>query len=37
MMTLSLHESNPGHHLQGAFQQTLDGIPDFRTLMEDRR
>lgn len=36
MMTLTLHESNPGHHLQGAFLQTLPGIAEFRTVMEDR-
>ncbi|XP_059084330.1 uncharacterized protein LOC131881468 isoform X2 [Tigriopus californicus] len=36
MMTLALHESNPGHHLQGSYLLTSDGIPEFRTIMEDR-
>lgn len=37
MMTLALHEGNPGHHLQGSFGIALGNMPTFRQLMEDRR
>jgi len=35
MVSLSLHEANPGHHLQGCYIQQ-DTWPDFRKVMEDR-
>ena len=37
MMTLALHEGNPGHHLQGSFGIAQDDMPVFRQHMEDRR
>jgi uncharacterized protein (DUF885 family) len=37
MMTLALHEANPGHHLQGSFLLCQDDLPEFRKVMEDRR
>ncbi len=37
MMTLSLHEGNPGHHLQASFSISQGNVPTFRTYMEDRR
>lgn len=36
MVSLSLHESNPGHHLQGSYMLEHSGIPMFRKVMEDR-
>ncbi|KAG7165873.1 hypothetical protein Hamer_G026824, partial [Homarus americanus] len=36
MMTLSLHEGNPGHHLQGSHSMESPKIPFFRRVMEDR-
>ncbi len=37
MMTLSLHEGNPGHHLQASFSISNGNVPSFRQVMEDRR
>lgn len=37
MMTLALHEGNPGHHLQGSFAIDMSNVPKFRQMMEDRR
>lgn len=31
---LAFHESTPGHHLQVAFAQTLDHLPDFRRYLD---
>ena len=36
MMTLSLHEGNPGHHLQADFTVGHPDMPMFRQVMEDR-
>ncbi|XP_076033292.1 uncharacterized protein LOC143020657 [Oratosquilla oratoria] len=36
MMTLSLHEGNPGHHLQGSHTLESTTMPFFRSAMEDR-
>jgi len=36
MMSLSLHETNPGHHLQGSFSLEQENWPMFRKVMEDR-
>lgn len=35
MMTLSLHEAEPGHHLQAMYLIEAQGIPRFRQLLED--
>ena len=37
MMTLALHEANPGHHLQAEFVFAQDELPPFRQNMEDRK
>jgi len=36
MLTLSLHEGNPGHHLQGSHAIENPNMPYFRSFMEDR-
>lgn len=36
MMTLSLHEGNPGHHLQGSHSIESLNTPYFRRVNEDR-
>ncbi|XP_042863033.1 uncharacterized protein LOC122247652 [Penaeus japonicus] len=36
IMTLSLHEGNPGHHLQGSHSLESPNMPFFRRVMEDR-
>ncbi|MCL4120289.1 UNVERIFIED_CONTAM: hypothetical protein GTU68_051869 [Idotea baltica] len=36
MLTLSLHEGNPGHHLQGSHSIESEDFPFFRRVMEDR-
>ena len=35
MVSLTLHESNPGHHLQSSYMLEQDW-PLFRKVMEDR-
>ncbi len=36
MVTLSLHELNPGHHLEGSYGLVQADRPSFRRHMEDR-
>ncbi|XP_037803115.1 uncharacterized protein LOC119597599 [Penaeus monodon] len=36
ILTLSLHEGNPGHHLQGSHSLESPSMPFFRRVMEDR-
>merc|ERR1719312_317290 len=36
MVSLSLHETNPGHHLQGSYSLAQEDWPIFRKVMEDR-
>ncbi|RXG56509.1 hypothetical protein Avbf_08583 [Armadillidium vulgare] len=36
MLTLSLHEGDPGHHLQGSHAIESPDYPFFRRVMEDR-
>jgi uncharacterized protein (DUF885 family) len=36
MVSLSLHETNPGHHLQGSYMLEQQDWPLFRKVMEDR-
>ncbi|XP_076321633.1 uncharacterized protein LOC143231037 isoform X2 [Tachypleus tridentatus] len=37
MMSVSLHEGEPGHHLQESFTITQKDIPAFRRFIEDRK
>ena len=37
IMTLSLHEGNPGHHLQGSHSLESETMPFFRSVMDDRK
>lgn len=34
---LSLHEGEPGHHLQGAYALASTHLPDFRRYIEDNK
>merc|ERR1719260_407169 len=36
MISLTLHESNPGHHLQSSYTLEREDWPMFRKVMEDR-
>ena len=36
-LTLSLHEGNPGHHLQGSHTIESPNVPYFRSVMDDRK
>ncbi|XP_042887738.1 uncharacterized protein LOC122263397 [Penaeus japonicus] len=36
MMTLSLHEGNPGHHYHRSYCRSSSSMPFFRRVMEDR-
>ena len=36
MVSLSMHEGNPGHHFQASFQLEQESFPTFRKVMEDR-
>jgi len=36
MVSLSMHEANPGHHLQASFSLEEESFPTFRKVMEDR-
>ena len=35
MVALSLHEADPGHHLQDIFSQASLGLPEFRKIFDD--
>eukprot|EP00058_Branchiostoma_floridae_P023772 XP_002609262.1 hypothetical protein BRAFLDRAFT_86827 [Branchiostoma floridae] len=37
MMTLALHEGEPGHHLQACYSLNQRNLPSFRRFFEDRR
>ncbi|XP_013773982.2 uncharacterized protein LOC106458959 [Limulus polyphemus] len=37
MMSLSLHEAEPGHHLQSSYMIEQTGVPAFRRNIEDRK
>ena len=37
MVALSLHEGNPGHHLQTTHLLEMEGLPAFRRFLEDRQ
>lgn len=37
VMTLALHETMPGHHLQASYLIESENIPKFRQFLEDRR
>ncbi len=36
MVTLSLHEGNPGHHLQSSHLLGMENVPRFRQVQEER-
>lgn len=36
MVSLSMHEGNPGHHFQASYQLEQEEFPTFRKVMEDR-
>ena len=36
MISLAMHEANPGHHLQSSYQIEAENFPTFRKVMEDR-
>jgi len=36
MISLSLHEAVPGHHLQGSYMLEKPGVAQFRKVLEDR-
>jgi len=36
MISLSLHETNPGHHLEASYGLAKESWPEFRKVMEDR-
>ena len=36
MISLSMHEANPGHHFQSSFSLEKEDWPTFRKVMEDR-
>ena len=36
LISLALHEGNPGHHLHASFLLAQKGLPEFRKVLEDR-